>query len=70
MFNKNDKLLLEVNTDANYARSVANRRSNTNYCIFLASNLVTWRNKKQNKVVRSSAKLKFGATAQEVYKLL
>ena len=40
------------------------RRSTIGYCTFIGGNLVTWRSKKQNLVVRSSAESEFRATAQ------
>jgi len=43
---------MKIYTDADYARSIVDRRSTTGYCMFLGGNLVTWRSKKQNVVAR------------------
>ncbi|XP_024023217.1 uncharacterized protein LOC112092135 [Morus notabilis] len=48
-------LQIEVYTDADWAGSSTDRRSTSGYCTFVGGNLVTWRNKKQNVVARSSA---------------
>ena len=46
------------------------RRSTIGYCTFLGGNLVTWRNKKQNVVARSSTESEFRAIAQGLCELL
>lgn len=61
---------MEVYTDADYARSIVDRRSTTGYCMFLGGNLVTWRSKKHNVVAKSSADAEFRAMAQGVCELL
>jgi len=61
---------MKIYSDADYARSIVDRRSTTGYCMFLGGNLVTWRSKKQNVVARSSAKAEFRAMAQGVCELL
>ncbi|XP_052185323.1 uncharacterized protein LOC127796967 [Diospyros lotus] len=48
-----------VNQHADWASSITDRRSTSRYCTFVGGNLVTWRNKKQNVVARSSAKTEF-----------
>lgn len=35
IFKKNDKLLLEIYTSADYARSIVKKKSTTRYCTFL-----------------------------------
>ena len=47
-------MILEAYTDANYAGSLDDRRSTSEYNTLLGGNLVTWRSKKQNLVARSS----------------
>ena len=61
---------MKVYTDADYARSIVDRRSTTGYCMFLGGNLETRRSKKQNVVARSSAEAEFRAMAQGVCELL
>ena len=49
MCNKN----IEAYTDANWAKSITDRKSTTGYCTFVWGNLVTWRSKKQSMIARS-----------------
>lgn len=49
--------------DADWADSHADRKSTTEYCTFIGGNLVNWRNKKENVVIRSSAKAKYQASS-------
>ena len=70
LFKKNEGLLIEAYTDADYAGSVVDRRSTSGYCTFLGGNLVTWRSKKQSVVARSSAEAEFRAMAHGVCELL
>lgn len=70
LFKKSEHLSMEVYTDADYAGSIVDMRSTTGYCMFLGGNLVTWRSKKQNVVVRSSAEAEFRVMAQGVCELL
>ena len=46
LFKRNEGLVLEAYTDADYAGSVVDRRSTSGYCTFFGGNLVTWRSKK------------------------
>ena len=70
MFKKNDTLDLEAYSEADYASSIVDRRSTTRYCTFLGGNLVTWRSKKQNVVVRLSTESEFRAIAQGLCEVL
>jgi len=70
LFRKRENLSMKIYTDADYARSIVDKRSTTGHCIFLGRNLVTWRSKKQNVVARSSAEAKFRVMAQGVCELL
>ncbi|RDY14081.1 putative mitochondrial protein, partial [Mucuna pruriens] len=53
----------EAYTDADWAGSITDRRSTSGYCTYVWGNLVTWRNKKQNVVARSSAKAEYRVMA-------
>jgi len=68
LIKRNEKLIMEVYTDADYAGSIIDRKSTSGYCMFLGGNLVTW--KKQNVVTRSGAEAEFRAMAQGVCELL
>ncbi|KAJ4723440.1 Retrovirus-related Pol polyprotein from transposon TNT 1-94 [Melia azedarach] len=69
-FKKNDHLLVEAYTDADWACSISDRRLTTGYCTFIKGNLVTWRSKKQPVVSRSSAEAEFHALALGIYEVL
>jgi len=51
-------------------RLVKDRRSTLGYCTFVGCNLVTWRSKKQNVVVRSSAEAEFRAMVLGICEVL
>ncbi|XP_020694471.1 uncharacterized protein LOC110108250 [Dendrobium catenatum] len=61
LFKRDRGITLELYTDADYAGSPVDRRSTPGYCTFLRGNLVTWRNKKQNVVARSSSEAEYRA---------
>ena len=63
-------LQVEAFTDADWARSVVDRRSTSGYCTFVGGNLVTWRSKKQNVAARSSAEVEFKSVALGIYEVL
>ncbi|XP_022883644.1 uncharacterized protein LOC111400457 [Olea europaea var. sylvestris] len=69
-FIKNSGRTIETFTDAEWASLVTDRRSTTGYCIFVWGNLVTWRNKKQPVVARSSAKAVFRALAHRICEIM
>ncbi|XP_028053834.1 uncharacterized protein LOC114258152 [Camellia sinensis] len=69
-FSKHGHLSVEAYTDADWVGSVTDRRSISGYCTFVGGNLVTWRSKKQNVVVRSSAEAEFRVMTQGVCELL
>jgi len=41
LFKRNEKLIMEVYTDADYVGSIIDRKSTSGYCMFLGGNLVT-----------------------------
>ena len=53
MFRKTNKKAIEAYTDSDWARSVVDRKSTSNYCTFVRGNLLTWRSKKQSVVARA-----------------
>lgn len=48
LFRKNNHHEIEGYTNADWARSIDDRRSTSGYFIFVGENLVTWRSKKQH----------------------
>ena len=70
LFERNGSVDLEAYTDADYAGSIVTKRSSTGYCTFLGENLVTWKSKKQNVVLRSSAEAEFRTMAQRICELI
>ena len=60
LFYKNtNKQNIEVYTDVDWAKAVDDRQSTSGYFTFVCGNLVTWRSKKQNVVIRSSVEAKY-----------
>lgn len=70
LFKKQGHLQVEVYTDADWARSITDRKSTSGYCTFVGGNLVTWRSKKQNVVARSSADAEFRSVAHGICEVL
>lgn len=70
LFTQGASLKIQGYTDADYGGSLMDRRSTTEYCVFLGGNLVSWRSKKQGVVARSSAEIEFWAMALGVCELL
>nr|KYP40919.1 hypothetical protein KK1_037745 [Cajanus cajan] len=50
---------MEIYIVVDYKWSITYRRSTSSYCIILGGHLITWRSKKQNIIVPSSAKVDF-----------
>ncbi|RVW88812.1 Retrovirus-related Pol polyprotein from transposon RE1 [Vitis vinifera] len=70
MFKSRGHLQIEAYTDADWARSIVDRRSTSGYFSFVGDNLVTWRSKKQNVVARSSAEVEFRAVAHVICEIM
>ena len=61
---------IECFLDADWAGSKIDRKSITGYCVFFGGNLVSWKNKKQNVVSRSSAESEYRAMAQSTCEVM
>jgi hypothetical protein len=63
LIEKNNHMRIEVCIDADWVSYQDDRKSTSSHCAFVGGNLVSWRNKKQNVVARSTAKAEYRATA-------
>ena len=57
-------------SDADWVGSPTNRRSTSGYCVFIGGNLISWKSKKQDGVVRSSVEAKYRAMALATCELI
>jgi hypothetical protein len=69
-FSSHSSLDLRVYSDADCAGDPTYRRSTTSYCFLLGDSLISWRNKKQSVVARSSTKAEYRALADTTSELL
>ncbi|KAB2597408.1 polyprotein (retrotrasposon protein) [Pyrus ussuriensis x Pyrus communis] len=70
MYRKYRHMAMKGYTDTEWARNVTDRQSTSGYFTFVASNLVTWRSKKQHLVARSSAEAEYRGMALGICALL
>ena len=54
-------LIFRAFSNVDWVRDLIDRRSTTGYCFLLGSSLISWRNKKQTHVARSSIETKYCA---------
>ncbi|CAN6713208.1 unnamed protein product [Malus baccata var. baccata] len=57
-------------TDADWVGDALDRKSTTGFCTFVGGNLVTWKNKKQAVIARSSAEDEYRAKASTACELI
>jgi len=57
-------------SDADWARDAIDRRTTSGYCIFVGGNLISWKNKKQTVVARSSTEAEYRAMAHATSELV
>ena len=57
-------------SDADWVGSPTDRRSISRYCVFIGGNLISWKSKKQDVVVRSSAEAEYRAIALATCELI
>ena len=61
---------LDCFTDADWAGYKEDKRSTSNYCVFVTGNLVLWKSKKQSVVSRSSAGSEYRAMTQSTCEIM
>ena len=69
-FGRNNDYEITRYTDVDWVGDQTDRKSTSEYFIFVGKNLVTWRSKKQKVVARSSAEVEFRGMAHGVCELL
>ena len=69
-FSSSSSLDLQCYCDADWAGDPTDRRSTTGYCFFLGTLLISWRNKKQTVVSRSSTEVEYRALVDATFELL
>ncbi|GKC62699.1 ribonuclease H-like domain-containing protein, partial [Tanacetum coccineum] len=60
---KTSGMFLTAYSDADWAKCIVTRKSVTGYCVFLNNSFVSWENKKQNTLSKSSTKAEYRAFA-------
>ncbi|KAL0541009.1 hypothetical protein IC582_021036 [Cucumis melo] len=66
MFKKTNRKTIEAYTDSDWAGSVIDRKSTSDYYTFVWGNLVTWRSKKQSVVARSTVEAEYRAMSMGI----
>ncbi|KAK3027217.1 hypothetical protein RJ639_040806 [Escallonia herrerae] len=61
---------IECFSEVDWAGSKLDRKSTTDYCVFVGGNLVSWKSKKQSVVSRSSAESEYRAMAQSTCEVM
>jgi Reverse transcriptase (RNA-dependent DNA polymerase) len=70
IFRKNGHLNIEGYCDSDRASCSDDRKSTSEYCMFIGGNLVSWKSKKQTVVARSTAEAEYRAMALDVAEML
>lgn len=70
LFERNENLEISGYTDADWAGDQTDRKSTSEYFMFVGNSLVSWRSKKQKVVARSSSEAEFRGMACGVCELL
>ena len=70
VYRRNGHLNIEAYLDSSYTRDRGDQKSTSGYCTYVGGNLVTWSNKKQNVVSRSSAEAKYQSMMQTACEMI
>ena len=66
LYKKHVHTRIECFFDVDWVGSKEDRRSTSGYCVFVGGNLISWKGKKQNVVLRSSVELEYRDKTQSV----
>ena len=69
-FSRHSSLDLQASFDADWTGDPTDRYSTNGYCFFFSDSLISWCNKKQTVVSRSSTEAKYRALADTALELL
>jgi hypothetical protein len=69
-FSSQSSLTFQAYSDADWVGDPTNRCSTTRYCFLLGDSLISWRNKKQSVVARSSTEVEYQTLADTTVELL
>ena len=70
LYSNHGHIKIECFSDADWARSKEDMRSTLGHCVFVGGNLISWKNKKQSIVSRSSVESEYRAMTQSVCEIM
>jgi hypothetical protein len=70
IYRKNEHLNIKGYCDSNWASCADDKKSTSEYCMFVRDNLISWKSKKQPVVARSTAEAEYRVMALSVAKMI
>ncbi|KAJ0622300.1 putative RNA-directed DNA polymerase [Helianthus annuus] len=70
LFKRGNNLEVSCYADSDWGKCLQTRKSVSGYCVFLGSNLVSWKSKKQSTVSRSSGEAEYRAMCSATCELI
>ena len=70
LYKKHGHTRIECFSDVDWVGYKEDRRSILRYCVFFGGNMISWKSKKQNVVLRSSAESEYKAMTQSVCEIM